>query len=108
MSSPCSFVAIHLSTAYRSRRQERWLTTGSDPTGQIIPLRGPFGACQLVHSGPENAFSQISRVSHARVRSCSCPGSRPTGAPDGARTDAALDHDEVSAAVRLSRQRLPG
>src|SRR6478735_7151599 len=48
MSSPCSFVAIHLSTADRPRRQERWLTTGSAGIGQINPLQASIRVAQLV------------------------------------------------------------
>src|SRR5512138_1354952 len=74
MSSPCSFVAIHLSTADRPPRQERWLTTRSGSTGQIIPLQGQSGASHLV-SEPRSVFRTSPRLampesasSPARVR----------------------------------------
>src|SRR5437762_7050355 len=72
MSSPCSFVAIHLSTADRARRQERWLTTRSEVVGQIDPLPSRSGIPQLVFGAPRRA-----RFQHVFFRRLAMPESAP-------------------------------
>src|SRR5689334_18231650 len=106
MSSPCSFVAIHLSTADRPRRQERWLTTRSGSTGQIIPLRGPSGGFHLVSWRASISFPHFSKVGHARVSFLPRPHPPSIRAPGRGGGDAAVDHDQVPATIRLPGDRL--